>query len=96
MRISKKSVFIDSVANSLSFIQHWPLILCLEQVTNSGITLIGYTDLSARLPTTASELFAKNVVNFVLSLSDAKQHKGAMIINPDKVIELKDPHNPQG
>ena len=59
--------------------------VCLVQVTDSGITLIGYTDLPARLPTTASELFAKNLVNCVLSLSDSKQHKGAMIIDPEKV-----------
>ena len=33
--------------------------------TLSGVKIIGYTDLPSRLPTTASGLYAKNVVDFI-------------------------------
>ena len=38
----------------------------------SGVTVIGYTDLPSRLPATSSEMFAKNIYNFVTSLGQTK------------------------
>eukprot|EP00316_Scyphosphaera_apsteinii_P000347 CAMPEP_0119336456 /NCGR_PEP_ID=MMETSP1333-20130426/91884_1 /TAXON_ID=418940 /ORGANISM="Scyphosphaera apsteinii, Strain RCC1455" /LENGTH=1063 /DNA_ID=CAMNT_0007347267 /DNA_START=8 /DNA_END=3199 /DNA_ORIENTATION=+ len=37
-------------------------------VTPNGVTCIGFTDLSSRLPSTASALFGNNVANFLLSV----------------------------
>jgi H+-translocating NAD(P) transhydrogenase len=36
--------------------------------TPNGVTIVGYTDLPSRLPTTASNLFANNVAKFLLSI----------------------------
>ena len=37
-------------------------------VTANGVTILGYTDLVSRLPTTASNLFGNNVAKFLLSV----------------------------
>ena len=36
--------------------------------TANGVTMIGYTDLTSRLPSTATSLFGNNVAKFVLSV----------------------------
>ncbi|WP_084557664.1 Re/Si-specific NAD(P)(+) transhydrogenase subunit alpha [Hamadaea tsunoensis] len=41
-------------------------------VTDNGVTIIGYTDLPARLPSQASQLYGTNVVNLLKLLTPAK------------------------
>jgi NAD(P) transhydrogenase subunit alpha len=41
-------------------------------VTGNGVTIIGYTDLPARLPAQASQLYGTNVVNLMKLLAPAK------------------------
>ena len=53
-------------------------------VTDSGVTIIGYTDLPARLPTQASEMYANNLVNLTKVL--CKEADGNIDINFDDVI----------
>lgn len=42
-------------------------------VTPSGVSILGYTDLVSRLPTTASNLFGNNVAKFLLSIGPTTQ-----------------------
>ena len=45
-----------------------------EVVTHDGVTVIGYTDLTSRLPTTASELYATTVMHLLGELGDGTGH----------------------
>ena len=49
-----------------------------ENVVVDGITIIGEGNLPATLPMNASELFAKNVSNFLLHLTEDNQFKWDM------------------
>jgi len=50
--------------------------------TSNGVTIIGYTDLPSRLPTTASNLFANNVAKFILSIGpQTTKQKGVFQID---------------
>ena len=42
-------------------------------VTDNGVTILGYSDLVSRLPTTASNLFGNNVARFLLSVGPQTQ-----------------------
>ncbi|MDD3168835.1 MAG: Re/Si-specific NAD(P)(+) transhydrogenase subunit alpha [Eubacteriales bacterium] len=53
-------------------------------VTNSGVKVIGYTDLPGRLPTQSSEMYATNLVNLAKLLSKGKD--GNINIDFDDVI----------
>ena len=44
-------------------------------VTDNGVTCIGYTDLTSRLPTTSSSLFANNISKFLLSAGPHTTHE---------------------
>ena len=51
-------------------------------VTANGVTILGYTDLVSRLPTTASNLFGNNAAKFLLSVGpQTRGTKGAYAID---------------
>jgi NAD(P) transhydrogenase subunit alpha len=52
-------------------------------VTDNGVTIVGYTDLTSRLPQQSSQLFGTNVVNLLKLVTPAKD--GAL------VLDLEDP-----
>lgn len=54
-------------------------------VTSNGVRVIGYTDLPARLPTQASQLFATNLVNLVKLLTPHKDGQPHLDLD-DQVI----------
>jgi len=43
-----------------------------QVVEHNGVKLIGYTNMQGRIPTTASQLYARNLLAFVTTLIDAK------------------------
>src|SRR3954463_10861905 len=47
-------------------------------VTTNGVTIIGYTDLAARLPAQASQLYGTNVVNLLTLLTPGKDGRLAL------------------
>jgi NAD(P) transhydrogenase subunit alpha len=53
-------------------------------VTPNGVTIIGYTDLPARLPAQASQLFATNLVNLLKLLTPGKD--GRLVLDLDDVV----------
>src|SRR5690606_34749989 len=53
-------------------------------VTANGVTLIGYTDLPARLPAQSSQLYGTNVVNLVKLLTPGKD--GELVLDLDDVV----------
>ncbi|GAA2017726.1 Re/Si-specific NAD(P)(+) transhydrogenase subunit alpha [Terrabacter terrae] len=54
-------------------------------VTGNGVTIIGYTDLAARLPTQASQLYATNLVNLMKLLTPGKD--GQLVLDFDDVVQ---------
>lgn len=54
-------------------------------VTDNGVTIIGYTDLAGRLPATASQLFATNLVNLLKLLTPEKD--GRLTLDFDDVVQ---------
>ncbi len=54
-------------------------------VTPGGVTIIGYTDLPARLPAQSSQLFATNLVNLVKLLTPGKD--GRLVLDLDDVVQ---------
>ncbi|WP_245692653.1 Re/Si-specific NAD(P)(+) transhydrogenase subunit alpha [Geodermatophilus telluris] len=52
--------------------------------TPNGVTIIGYTDLPARLPAQASQLFATNLVNLLVLLTPGKD--GRLVLDLDDVV----------
>jgi NAD(P) transhydrogenase subunit alpha len=47
-------------------------------ITHNGVTIIGYTNLAGHIPTTASQLYARNLLAFITTLIDAKEKKLAI------------------
>ena len=47
-------------------------------VTHNGVTIIGYTNLAGHIPTTASQLYARNLLAFIDTLVDKKEKKLAI------------------
>jgi NAD(P) transhydrogenase subunit alpha len=47
-------------------------------IVHNGVTIIGYTNLAAHIPTTASQLYARNLLSFVDTLVDKKEKKLAI------------------
>ena len=47
-------------------------------ITHNGVTIIGYTNLAGHIPTTASQLYARNLLAFVDTLVDKKEKKLAI------------------
>jgi NAD(P) transhydrogenase subunit alpha len=54
-------------------------------VTDNHVTIIGYTDLPARLPAQASQLYGTNVVNLMTLLTPAKD--GEIVLDFDDVVQ---------
>jgi NAD(P) transhydrogenase subunit alpha len=53
--------------------------------TGNGVTIIGYTDLPARLPAQASQLYATNLVNLMALLTPEKD--GQLFLDFDDVVQ---------
>jgi NAD(P) transhydrogenase subunit alpha len=47
-------------------------------ITHNGVTIIGYTNLASHIPTTASQLYARNLLSFIDTLVDKKEKKLAI------------------
>ncbi len=47
-------------------------------ITHNGVTIIGYTNLAGHIPTTASQLYARNLLAFIDTLVDKKEKKLAI------------------
>ncbi len=47
-------------------------------IEHNGVTIIGFTNVQGRIPTTASQLYARNLLSFVTTLIDAKEKKLAI------------------
>ncbi|MBD8067305.1 Re/Si-specific NAD(P)(+) transhydrogenase subunit alpha [Devosia sp. PTR5] len=43
-----------------------------QVITHQGVSIIGYTNLAGRIPTTASQLYARNLLSFLDTLIDKK------------------------
>jgi H+-translocating NAD(P) transhydrogenase subunit alpha len=54
-------------------------------VTEGGVKIIGYTDLAARLPTQASQLYGTNLVNLMKLLTPGKD--GQLVLDFDDVVQ---------
>jgi NAD(P) transhydrogenase subunit alpha len=54
-------------------------------ITSNGVTIIGYTDLAARLPAQASQLYGTNLVNLMKLLTPAKD--GVLTLDLDDVVQ---------
>jgi NAD(P) transhydrogenase subunit alpha len=54
-------------------------------VTDNGVTIIGYTDLTGRLPATASQMYGTNLVNLLKLLTPEKD--GKLILDWDDVVQ---------
>ena len=54
-------------------------------VTSNGVKIIGYTDLAARLPTQASQLYGTNVVNLMKLVTPNKD--GVMVLDMNDVVQ---------
>ncbi|MFH9349600.1 Re/Si-specific NAD(P)(+) transhydrogenase subunit alpha [Kitasatospora sp. NPDC017646] len=54
-------------------------------VTDNGVTIIGYTDLAARLPAQASQLFGTNLVNLLKLLTPDRD--GRLALDFDDVVQ---------
>lgn len=54
-------------------------------VTENQVTIIGYTDLPARLPAQASQLYGTNVVNLMKLVTPAKD--GELVLDFDDVVQ---------
>ena len=57
-----------------------------EEVINKGVKIMGESNILNKLPTSASNLFAKNVYNFVINLYD-KENKKININLDDEIIQ---------
>ncbi len=54
-------------------------------VTDNGVTILGYTDLPARLPAQASQLYGTNLVNLMKLLTPGKD--GQIVLDFDDVVQ---------
>lgn len=53
--------------------------------TAGGVKIIGYTDLPARLPTQASQLFSQNIVNLMRLLTPGRD--GELVLDPGDAVQ---------
>jgi NAD(P) transhydrogenase subunit alpha len=54
-------------------------------ITDNGVTILGYTDLPARLPAQASQLYGTNLVNLLKLLTPEKD--GRLVLDFDDVVQ---------
>ena len=57
-----------------------------EIVDDNGVKIMGETNILNKLPTSASDLYAKNVFNFITNLYDNKEKKININLE-DEIIE---------
>jgi NAD(P) transhydrogenase subunit alpha len=57
-----------------------------EVVMHHGVTVIGYSNIAARIPADASKLYAKNLLNFMMLLID-KETRTISINREDEIIK---------
>ena len=55
-------------------------------IENNGVKIMGETNILNKLPTSASNLYAKNMFNFIMNLYD-KENKKININLEDEIIE---------
>jgi NAD(P) transhydrogenase subunit alpha len=55
-------------------------------IENNGVKIMGETNILNKLPTSASNLYAKNVFNFIINLYD-KENKKININLEDEIID---------
>ncbi len=76
-----------------------------EVAVAHGVTLIGHTDLTSRLPTTSSELYATNLVNLLEELGGAESWhldddneivRGCMVLRDGALTWPPEPREPAG
>jgi NAD(P) transhydrogenase subunit alpha len=75
------SVIVDLAAEQGG---NTPLTKADEVITTNGVTIMGYTNLPARLAADTSSLYARNLFNFVSLIVDKKT--GALALNWDDEI----------
>lgn len=66
------SVIVDMAAESGG---NCDLTVADQAIVHNGVTIIGYTDLAGRLPTTASNLYGQNLVHLLTDMGGAKGWK---------------------
>ena len=54
-------------------------------VTDNGVTIIGYTDLTSRMPAHTSQLYGTNLVNLLKLLTPGKD--GQLVLDMDDVVQ---------
>ena len=54
-------------------------------VTDNGVTIIGYTDLTSRMPTHTSQLYGTNIVNLLKLLTPGKD--GQLVLDMDDIVQ---------
>ena len=54
-------------------------------VTDNGVTIIGYTDLTSRMPAHTSQLYGTNIVNLMRLLTPGKD--GQLVLDLDDVVQ---------
>ena len=57
-----------------------------EVVVHNGVTIIGFTNLAGRIPTTASQLYARNLLSFIETLVD-KQTRTLAVNWDDELVK---------
>lgn len=66
-----------------------------EAIVQSGVTVIGYTDLPSRLPTQSSTLYSNNITKFLLSIGGDKQFslnledevvRGSLVVHRGEIL----------
>ena len=54
-------------------------------VTDNGVTIIGYTDLTSRMPAHTSQLYGTNIVNLLKLLTPGKD--GRLLLDMDDIVQ---------
>ena len=62
-------------------------------VTDNGVTIIGYTDLTSRMPAHTSQLYGTNIVNLLQLLTPGKD--GQLVLDLDDIVQRGDHRHPR-
>src|SRR5690606_32418628 len=54
-------------------------------IEHQGVTIVGYTNMQGRIPTTASQLYARNLLAFIETLIDKQEKRLAINWDDDLV-----------
>ena len=77
------SVIVDMAASNGGNVEG--VVKGASVMTPNGVTIIGYTDLPGRLPSTASQLYGTNLVNLIKLLTPAND--GTLVLDFDDVVQ---------